>query len=403
MRALKHALHEANRNRAEPFALVLETMLHFQPLGQLRQIIYKTKIIRKLLPLRSLRIQRMIVLANVIGIQKTEGSMPDRLAHFVLLLGLSLFTHTQFAMAEDTGSLSGETLAVGVPGPRFEALWRFGNQQPPYTVTFAKFGGSAPVVEALLGGGIDIGLAGEIGVIAAQAAGADIRIVAALRDNPELLRLLVPKDSAVKKLADLKGKTIAVAKGTSAHTLILRLMREAGLTATDFNWAYLVSPDGGAAFQQGNVDAWATWDPFAATAELKWGARTIAQGTDALSGYTYWIAKPDLFTAKTAKAEAAREFVARYAGVNGSEMKQLPAWTAALAAAMKLDPDVSSLVAQRYHFQSVPLGSNIQSSYADTAELLRQQDIIKVIPDVEKAFDLTSVNPAVEKVLAKSQ
>lgn len=339
-------------------------------------------------------------------LRRTSNSLKTLTAHLTglaIVFGLAFLASAPPSFAQDANDLSNETLAVGVPGPRFGALWQFGNQKPSYSVKFAQFGGSAPVVEALLGGGVDIALAGEIGVIAAQAAGADIQIIAAMRDNPELLSLLVPKDSAVKNLADLKGKTIAVAKGTSAHTLILRLIRAAGLSAKDFNWAYLVNPDGGAAFQQGNVDAWATWDPFAATAELKWGARTIAQGTDKLTGFTYWIAKPELFAAKSAKAAAALDFVARYAVVNGSEMKQLPQWTKALATAMKLDPDVSSLVAQRYHYQSVLLGPQTQSSYEDTADLLRQQGIIKTIPDAQKAFDLISANPAVEHALAQAQ
>ncbi len=296
--------------------------------------------------------------------------------------------------------LSRVTVVVGTAGPRFQASWDFSHPDVPYTVKFVAFDGSAPIVEALTAGAVDIGMPGDIGVIFAHAAGAEVDIVGTLKGNPDFLRLIVPRDSSVRSLGDLKGKTIAVAKGTSSHLFILKAINAAGFKTSDFKWAFLSNPDAGTAFQQGNVDAWATWDPFAATAEIKWGAKLIEHATANTSGWAYWVARPKFFADNSPKAIAARDFIARYVAVSKNEVVQRDKWTGVLAAALKLDPAVAKQVAEHYYFTSNVLDQSAEDDYGKTAKLLLDQGLIRSTPDPAKHFDYKSVNAAVSAAIA---
>lgn len=317
----------------------------------------------------------------------------------LLTLGAFMSSAHAAQVADGDAKYKGVTLTVGTAGPRFEASWNFANEKTPYTVKFVAFDGAAPIIEALSAGAIDIGGSGDIGVILAEAAGAKIEIVGAQRSNPEFLRLIVPQNSTAKTLSDLKGKTIAVTKATSSHMFILSAIKVAGLKVSDFKWAYLSNADAGTAFQRGDVDAWATWDPFAATAEIKWHARMIERGTEDTNGFSFWVAQPGLFAEPSAKADAARDFIARWVDVNKNEVVNREQWIGALTAAMKLDPSVARQVAEHYYFVSYPLDASVKASYSRTANLLLEQGLIKRAPSPADYFDTKSVNPAVEAAI----
>jgi sulfonate transport system substrate-binding protein len=298
--------------------------------------------------------------------------------------------------------LSQVTLVVGTAGPRFKASWDFSHPAVPYNVQFAAFDGSAPIVEALSAGAVDIGLPGDIGVILAHAAGASIDIVGIEKGNPDFLRLIVPSGSTIGSLRELKGKTIAVAKATAAHMFLLKAIKAAGFDVLDFKWAYLSNPDAGAAFQRGDVDAWATWDPFAASAEIKWGAKLVKHAEPETVGAAYWVARPGFFAKDSAKTTAARDFIARYVAVNRNEINQRPAWSKTLARALKLDDAIAQQVAEHYYFTSVPLDKSAEADYRQTAQLLLEQKLIQTVPDPAKHFDFASVNPVIQAAVVQA-
>ncbi|WJD65358.1 aliphatic sulfonate ABC transporter substrate-binding protein [Pseudomonas kurunegalensis] len=112
----------------------------------------------------------------------------------------------------------------------------------------------------------------------AQAAGADLLYIGAEPAKPQAEVILVPKDSPIRAVGELKGKRIALQKGSSAHNLLLRALAKAGLGIRDVQPVYLAPADARAAFERGSVDAWAIWDPFYSAIDLEGKARLLADG-----------------------------------------------------------------------------------------------------------------------------
>ncbi len=195
----------------------------------------------------------------------------------------------QLALA---GLLSVSTIAVAAESSP-EAL-RIGYQKgsigmvlakkPPVTgknairkpkISRVEFPAGPQMLEALNVGSIDLGSTGDIPPIFAQAAGADLVYVGVEPPKPKAEVILVPENSPIKTVADLKGHKVAFQKGSSSHNLLLRALRQAGLKFTDIQPTYLTPADARAAFQQGNVDAWAIWDPYYSAALLQGGVRVL--------------------------------------------------------------------------------------------------------------------------------
>ncbi|GJE60457.1 sulfonate ABC transporter substrate-binding protein [Methylobacterium trifolii] len=147
-----------------------------------------------------------------------------------------------------------------------------------YAVQWAEFPSGPPLLEALNAGAIDFGSAGEAPPIFAQAASPNFVYVAAEPPAPRGEAILVPADSPVKSVADLKGRTVALNKGSNVHYLLVRALEQAGLPYDAIKTAFLAPADAGAAFARGAVDAWVIWDPYLASGERSTGARTLATG-----------------------------------------------------------------------------------------------------------------------------
>ncbi len=144
------------------------------------------------------------------------------------------------------------------------------------TVEWVEFPFGPPLLEALQAGAIDYGYTGDAPPIFAQAARADFLYAAAIPARGEGQAILVAPDSPLKSVADLRGRKVAVAKGSSAHNLLVAATEAAGLKWGEFEVAYLAPADAAAAYAKGAVDAWSIWDPFFAIAELSpKGARPL--------------------------------------------------------------------------------------------------------------------------------
>jgi sulfonate transport system substrate-binding protein len=162
---------------------------------------------------------------------------------------------------------------------------------PSTRVQWLEFPAGPQLLEALSVGSLDFGLTGDSPPVFAQAAGKDLLYVGAEPPKPDSSALLVLKDSPLRALADLKGRRIAVQKGSSAHYLLVRAVERAGLHWADIQPVYLTPADARAAFERKSVDAWAIWDPFYAATELAIGPRVLATGRDlASSNNSFYLA-----------------------------------------------------------------------------------------------------------------
>jgi sulfonate transport system substrate-binding protein len=159
-----------------------------------------------------------------------------------------------------------------------------------WQVRWTEFPAGPALLEAIHVGSIDAGLTGEAPPIFAQAAGAELVYVGAEPPEPTGEAIVVAKDSPLRAVAELKGKRIALNKGSNVHYLLVRLLERAGLRYGDVEPVFLPPADARAAFERGAVDAWAIWDPFLAAAQEQIGARVLADGTGAVANRPYYLA-----------------------------------------------------------------------------------------------------------------
>jgi sulfonate transport system substrate-binding protein len=158
-----------------------------------------------------------------------------------------------------------------------------------FKVVWTEFPAGPQLLEALNVGAIDVGHAGEAPPIFTQAAGAPFVYVGHEPPAPLGEAILVPKGSPIRSVADLKGKKIALNKGSNVHYLLVKALEKADLAYADVQPQFLTPADARAAFERGSVDAWVIWDPFQAAAEAATGARTVADGTGLVSNYQFYF------------------------------------------------------------------------------------------------------------------
>jgi len=159
------------------------------------------------------------------------------------------------------------------------------------SVKWVEFPAGPQMLEGLNVGAIDVGYVGEAPPIFAQAAGAKFVYIGYDPASPEAEALVVPKGSPIRSVAELKGKKVALNKGSNVHYLLVKVLEKHDLKYSDIQPIFLAPADARAAFEKGAVDAWAIWDPFLAAAEKQIGARVLADGKGVVNNYLYYLAE----------------------------------------------------------------------------------------------------------------
>lgn len=158
-------------------------------------------------------------------------------------------------------------------------------------VKWFEFQAGPPLLEAMNAGSVSIGMTGDSPPVFAQAAGADIVYIGQEPAKPESSAILVPANSTIRTLADLKGKRIAFTKGSSAHYLTVSALQKAKLSYSDITPVYLSPSEARAAFERGSVDAWTIWDPYYAAAQRAGGVRVLSSGKGLTGNNTFYLAQ----------------------------------------------------------------------------------------------------------------
>ena len=156
-------------------------------------------------------------------------------------------------------------------------------------VTWTEFDAGPVQLEALNVGSIDFGDVGEAPPIFAQAAGAPLAYVAATVPRPQSEAVLVPHASAIRSVADLKGKTIALNRGSNVHYFLVKLLQAHNIQYGDVKVVFLAPADARAAFERGSIDAWVIWDPFLAAAQKTLDARILADASGVVGNRAYYF------------------------------------------------------------------------------------------------------------------
>ena len=155
----------------------------------------------------------------------------------------------------------------------------------PYAFRWANFQGAAPLFEAQRAGAVDLAPAGDLPVLAAAVGDPTLKIVATRVGSGAQLGILVARDSQIRTVADLKGRTVFVssARGSISQFQLYGALAEAGLSKDDVKVRFILPVDAFAAFASGSIDVWATFDPYYGIA-IQRGARILRDGSGINSG-----------------------------------------------------------------------------------------------------------------------
>ena len=243
--------------------------------------------------------------------------------------------------------------------------------------------GSNKALEFLNAGSIDFGSTAGSAALVAKINGNPIKAIY-VYSRPEWTALVTRKDSAISKIADLKGKRVAVTRGTDPHIFLVRALLSAGLSEKDIQPVLLQHPDGKTALIRGDVDAWAGLDPMMAQAEIEDGAklfyRNAAANTWGILNVREQFAKdhPDLVKRVLAVYEQAR----KYSLAHYDELK------AAFIAVTKLsDTVVDKQLKERTGLTYNKIGAQQRDSILAAGIALQQAGVIPANVDVKKTLD----------------
>lgn len=146
------------------------------------------------------------------------------------------------------------------------------------------------VLEAIKAKEVDVGYVGETPPVFAQAGGVDFVYVASDPPAPKAEALIVRKDSPIKSLRDLKGKKVALNRGSNVHYLLVKALGSVKLSLSDIEVVHLAPGDARPAYDAGKIDAWVIWDPFLAAAETA-GSRQLADGEGLVENRLFYVAR----------------------------------------------------------------------------------------------------------------
>ncbi|CAN7582974.1 sulfonate ABC transporter substrate-binding protein [Rhizobium sp. LjRoot30] len=235
-----------------------------------------------------------------------------------------------------------------------------------YTVEWTEFPAGPQLLEALNVGAVDFGSTGETPPIFAQAAGAPLVYVAHEPPAPRGEAILVPKDSPIQTVADLKGKTVVLNKGSNVHFLLVKALEEAGLSYSDITVSFLPPADARAAFEQGAVDAWVIWDPFQAAAEAAIEARELRNGENLVPNHQFYLSARDFVAGHP---QALEGVIAAIGEIDEWAKANTAAAAAELSPSVGIPQDVLTIALERQSYGVKPLDKAVvdqQQEIADT-------------------------------------
>lgn len=291
-----------------------------------------------------------------------------------LVVGLGLLhTHAAFAQGKDQLRIGyqkyGTFILLKGKGTLEQRLAPLGIE-----VKWVEFPSGPPLLEAVNVGAIDVGHAGESPPVFAQAAGADFVYIGYEPPAPAGEAILVPKDSAIKSLKELKGKRIALNKGSNVHYLLVKALEKNGIAYKDVDLAFLAPADARAAFERGSVDAWVIWDPFQAAAEKQIGARVLQDAQGLAANHQFYFAARSYASRRSDVVRIVLEETAKideWGKQNLNEVAQI------LGASAALEPAVAKLSVERLSFGVQPLNDKVIAQQQAIADVFHE---LKILP-----------------------
>jgi sulfonate transport system substrate-binding protein len=237
--------------------------------------------------------------------------------------------------------------------------------------------GSNKALELLNSKSVDFGSTAGAAALIGKANGNPIKAIY-VYSRPEWTALVVRKDSPITKVQDLRGKKVAVTRGTDPHIFLLRALHEAGLTEKDIEMVVLQHPDGRIALEKGDVDAWAGLDPLMAQTEIQAGSRLFYRNVN-FNSYGVLDVREEFAKQYPAYVERVLEGYEKarlWALQNPEEFRKLFAGDA------RLDDSVVTKVLERTDLTNSTIGDSQRQVIIAAGDVLKQNNVINRSTDV---------------------
>ena len=292
----------------------------------------------------------------------------------------------------DTGSSSSglTTVTIGYQkGDPFDIAKERGEfakkmQAKGYKVVWKEFSDGSSLMQALKSNSIDYARTGDTPPVSAQAAGTSLTYVAAGASKAKGSGIVVSKTSSISSLSDLKGKKIAYTKGTSSQYLVLKALKKAGLTTDDVTLVNMDQSAASVAFSKGKVDAWATWDPYTAQAEVNMDAKVLVSGEGITNNRDYILASSSFAKENTEISKYLIKYLQEdmvWSNKNHSELITM------MSESLKVSKAVVKKMVERRTYGIYSMSSKYTAEQQKIADLFYQEGLItkkiKVSDDVQ--------------------
>jgi sulfonate transport system substrate-binding protein len=248
-------------------------------------------------------------------------------------------------------------------------------------VTWILFTAGPALMEALNAGSIDFGNAGEAPPVFAQAGGVNFVYFGNQPPYPTGEAVLVKKDSPVHTIRDLRGKRVALNKGSNVHFFLVKVLEKNGLKLDEITPTFLSPADAWVAFENGSVDAWVIWDPFLTAAIAKTGAKIVQDGENVVANREFFLADRNF-------AQAHPDILLSL----GNAIDRSATWTASkpdeivhyLAPQLGMSEEVVNTVIRRQPWGFQPISDQVISDQQAIADTLFS---LKLIPKQVRVAD----------------
>jgi len=255
----------------------------------------------------------------------------------------------------------------------------------PYRLEWSQFPAAAPLLEALNAGAVDLAFAGDAPTTFALAAGLRGRIIAPIRTTGAGTAIMVPQNSPIRSVADLKGRSIATNRGSIGHALVLSVLAAQGWSASEVTLVNLMPSEAKTALSTGAVDAWCSWGVYVAQARLVDQARVIVDGGNGLlTGLSYLVAADD---AIAARRPALLDFARRLAAARRWAQAHPDAYARVLAAEIGIAEPVARLIYDTESPVPIAIDARVVADEQKTADLYFNAKLVRTHLDAAALFD----------------
>jgi sulfonate transport system substrate-binding protein len=255
----------------------------------------------------------------------------------------------------------------------------------PYRLDWSQFAAAAPLLEALNASAVDLAFAGDAPTTFALAAGLRARIISPIRTSGAGTAILVSENSPIHEVADLKGRTVAVNRGSIGHALVLAAAESQGWDFTAIKIANLLPAEAKSALSTGAVDAWCSWGVYVAQARLIDQMRVVVDGGGGLlTGLSYLVATND---AISRRPDALLDFSHRLAVARRWAQAHPDDYARVLAAEIGVTQPVARLVFDTELPVPIPIDARVVADEQKTADRYLAAGIIHARLDANRVFD----------------